>query len=189
MTTREWALGETVIWLDIRPDGFEYQRSGQVWSAAPALAGRGRAWWVIPRQTWLDGPSALYVVLTGRRHRCGRSRAGKWLPRAGRWLDPGEAYRETHPGALANEQHIRALTAERAERARTASTVGAHEMALFEMLADASEQDSVPAMSVHERARLAARGERARARAEYNARVLAERARSDARHERARGVH
>lgn len=96
------AMHDVIIWLDIHADGTETRRSGRVWELAPALAGAGRAYWVIPDDRLPGEPGALFVVRAGRRHRIGRPRPHPkdearttWVRNGGRYVDKGEHYRET----------------------------------------------------------------------------------------------
>lgn len=94
--------GDPIRWTDVRPDGSEEIRTGAVWSEAPPVRSVGKAWWVLPDDQ--DRPSAVLVSRASRRHTCGRALSGgAWQNRAGRYIDPGEYYRETDRRARTNE--------------------------------------------------------------------------------------
>jgi hypothetical protein len=90
----------------------EDERPGPVWGPAPPWRGQ-RAWWVRQGCGSVPGWKIIRVVVTTRRHRCGRMDArGILRPSGGRYVDPGEAY--SCPAvrladALAREDHFRRL--------------------------------------------------------------------------------
>lgn len=94
-----------IDWTDIHPDGTESLRSGEILAPEPPLAGM-RAVRVQPDDT----ASTVTVVISSRRHRTGRELVAGvhglnrtpqtkviYSPDGGRYVDKGEAYRETDP--------------------------------------------------------------------------------------------
>ncbi len=89
-----------ITWTHFDPDGTEAERTGWVWSPAPAVGGM-RAVYVLPDVPAPDEPTAVVVVTASRRHCVGRAgETGRgWTPRAGRYVDKGTVYSEAHPSS------------------------------------------------------------------------------------------
>lgn len=96
---RAVTIGGPVLWLQVEPDGAESVRSGAVWAVAPPVGGQ-RSWWVLP-DAQIDAGRPLAVLRASRRARVGRveTRDGMraWRPHAGRYVDVGTLYAESHP--------------------------------------------------------------------------------------------
>lgn len=100
---------EEIEFVHFGLDGFEMVRSGYIWAQAPTVKGM-RCFWVLPAQADAGparrpkvGNLAVAVARASRRHRVGletqHAQRLRWIPRAGRYVDVGTFYTETHPGS------------------------------------------------------------------------------------------
>jgi len=90
---------ELITWSQFDRSGLiEMQRSGLIWSAAPAIKG-GRAYWVVPTDRDHSEPWVIAVTVIGRRRQVGRagSDQARYRSTGGRVIDQGEVISEAHP--------------------------------------------------------------------------------------------
>lgn len=118
---------KSIEYTVIHPHGGEEPRTGRIWAQAPTTA-RGRAFWVLPDNDDYQDPDAPtpgwavdLVIIASRRHRVGRyvttitpttprrpiPFARRFSPLAGRWIDKGTRYAESHPEGSANASAAR----------------------------------------------------------------------------------